>query len=292
MDLLPSRLGPAAIHTRRLRWQVERAGMVERTLTLPSGRLLAWTGGRGRPVLVVPGFGVDNLWQWYPQLPALVKNRTVVAPDLLGFGGSGSPGADGVLARQTAVCGELMESLGHRDYDVLGLSYGGFVALGLANAGAPIGKVVVSDCPGSCFDYDDYLALCRRFQVDHISDLLMPRDAKGVRRLLHVAWHKPPWLPDFVLADVHAATFVDRRDEQLPVLLDLVEQTKNPPDIRFEQPTLILWGVHDKFFPLAGGERLTRMLPNARLHVFQGTAHAPNLQASGPFTREVLDFLG
>lgn len=291
MELLPPTLGPAAIHTRRLRWQVQRAGLRERVVEVPSGRLNAWTGGSGRPVLVVPGFGVDNLWQWYPQLPALARRRRVVAPDLLGFGGSGSPGVDGVLTRQTSACAELMERLGHDDYDVLGLSYGGFVALGLADRGHCTGRVVLSDCPGPCFDHDDYLALCRRFEVDHIADFLQPSGPAGVRRLLHLAWHKPPWLPDFVMADVHASTFVHRRAEQRPVLDDLVERTKNPPELDVRNETLVLWGEHDRFFPLAGGEALVGQLPNARLHVFPDTAHAPNLQASGAFTREVLRFL-
>lgn len=292
MERLRSRIGPAAIHTRRLRWQVTRAGLRESQHQLAAGRLNVWTGGSGRPVLVVPGFGVDNLWQWYPQLPALARKRHVVAPDLLGFGGSGSPGQAGVLARQTQACGQLMESLGHRDYDVLGLSYGGFVALALASEGAPIGRLVISDCPGPCFDYGDYERLCERFEVDHIAQLLMPGDAAGVRRLLHVAWHNPPWIPDFVLADVHAATFVARRAEQRPVLDDLVEQTRSPPDIRIRQPTLVLWGEHDRFFPLSGGERLVERLDDATLHVFGGNAHAPNLQSSGDFTRRALSFLG
>jgi pimeloyl-ACP methyl ester carboxylesterase len=42
---------------------------------------------------------------------------------------------------------------------------------------------------------------------------------------------------------------------------------------RIEAPTLLLWGDRDQISPLAVGEHLRSLLPNARLHVVRGGAH-------------------
>jgi pimeloyl-ACP methyl ester carboxylesterase len=54
--------------------------------------------------------------------------------------------------------------------------------------------------------------------------------------------------------------------------------TEPQPDLsasiaRIEAPTLLLWGDRDPISPLAVGEHLATLLPNARLHVVHGGAH-------------------
>jgi len=228
------------------------------------------------------------LWQWGPQLAALADIRRVIAPTLLGFGESGRPGTQGILERQASALLECVSG----DFDLCGLSYGGFVALEIAErVPERVGRVVLSGCPGPCFSPDDVRGICRRFGVAEVWDLLLPHDVRGVRALVDLAWHRPPWIPDFVLEDVRRNVFVDRRREQLPILHDLVARTEDPPDISGDHDTLLIWGEHDRFFPLAKGQALADRLPRARLEVFKDTAHAPNLQASGRFTRAVTDFL-
>lgn len=46
---------------------------------------------------------------------------------------------------------------------------------------------------------------------------------------------------------------------------------------RVHQPILLLHGAHDALMPLAAAEWLAQHLPNARLEVFPGAAHAPFL---------------
>jgi pimeloyl-ACP methyl ester carboxylesterase len=292
MDLMPAGLGPAEIHGRRLRWSARRAGFRQAIEDTPHGRLAVWQGGYGRPLLLVSGFAVEALWQWDGQLGALGHRHRVVAPDLVGHGGSAGA-IHSPLQTMVGRCASLMEQLGHEQYDVCGLSYGGFVALGLAREhAARVRRVVISDCPGPAFTWLDYEQLLERFGVASIEHLLLPAQASGMRNLVEIAWHRPPWLPDFVLSDVHERMFTLRRSEQLPLLAEVVEMVRNPPEIDCRQPTLVCWGEHDRVFPLETGRRLVERLPNARLEVFPSTAHTPNIQQPRRFNRVLQDFLG
>jgi pimeloyl-ACP methyl ester carboxylesterase len=57
-------------------------------------------------------------------------------------------------------------------------------------------------------------------------------------------------------------------------------------------PALIVWGRQDKVIPLAEGERLARLLPQAKLVVLDDMNHAPHLEDAPRFNRLLLDFLG
>jgi pimeloyl-ACP methyl ester carboxylesterase len=57
-------------------------------------------------------------------------------------------------------------------------------------------------------------------------------------------------------------------------------------------PALIVWGRQDKVIPLAEGERLARLLPQAKLVVLEDINHAPHLEDSRTFNRLLLEFLG
>lgn len=55
-------------------------------------------------------------------------------------------------------------------------------------------------------------------------------------------------------------------------------------------PTLIVHGERDPLMPLAAGRWLVDHLPDARLEVFAGTAHAPFLSQPGRFADLLIEF--
>ena len=70
------------------------------------------------------------------------------------------------------------------------------------------------------------------------------------------------WRPDYFVAFPQAAAWI------ADPVSDLSDQI---PTI--EAPTLLLWGDADPISPVAVGERLSALLPNARLRVFPGADH-------------------
>jgi pimeloyl-ACP methyl ester carboxylesterase len=56
-------------------------------------------------------------------------------------------------------------------------------------------------------------------------------------------------------------------------------------------PTLLVWGSRDPLVPAELAEEWHRALPDARLAVLEGVAHAPMLECPHELARELLDFL-
>src|SRR3954452_2870941 len=90
--------------------------------------------GSGPPVLLLHGSGPGTTAAaWTTLIAALAPRFRVIAPDLLGFRASPRPAAS-LRAAWPAQALELMDSLGHERFAVVGNSAGGAIALSLAHA--------------------------------------------------------------------------------------------------------------------------------------------------------------
>lgn len=70
------------------------------------------------------------------------------------------------------------------------------------------------------------------------------------------------WRDDYFAAFPNAATWIA---DPVPDLSEMMRSIK--------APTLLLWGDADPISPIAVGERLASLIPDARLHVFKGADH-------------------
>jgi haloacetate dehalogenase len=94
------------------------------------------SGGTGRPVLLLHGFPETHIC-WRAVAPPLARARTVVAPDLRGYGASeappGGPLGEGYSKKEMAdELVELMAELGHERFAAVGHDRGARVAFRLA----------------------------------------------------------------------------------------------------------------------------------------------------------------
>jgi pimeloyl-ACP methyl ester carboxylesterase len=87
--------------------------------------------GSGPVVLLVHGI-TSSADAWRNVTPALAEDYTVVAPDLLGHGGSAKPRGDYSLGAYASGLRDLMAALGHERATVVGHSMGGGIAMQLA----------------------------------------------------------------------------------------------------------------------------------------------------------------
>ena len=102
-------------------------GMDQRTVRANGLRINLWMGGKGPPVLLVHGYPQTGQI-WRKIAPLLAEQYTAVCPDLRGVGESDKP-RDGydkkTMARDMH---EVMLSLGHKTYVLVGHDRGGRVA--------------------------------------------------------------------------------------------------------------------------------------------------------------------
>ena len=62
------------------------------------------------------------------------------------------------------------------------------------------------------------------------------------------------------------------------------------PDVR--QPTLVLAGERDTLIPTQASQHLASRIPNGRLAIIKGAAHAPFLSHPDEFIKHLMDFVG
>ncbi len=269
------------------------AGMVAADVHLGADTVHYWVGGHGPTVLLVHGFGASGMWLWSPQVEDLARDHRVILPDLLWFGESSSTDRDFSLDHQVRMVEALLDSLGEREVDVAGVSYGGLVAHELASdRAAEVRRLVLVDTPGRAYTRDDYRSLCARYGVDHLGKVLVPRDTRGVTILLGLAYYDPPWVPGFALEQTLTTLYASYQEERVALLDSLL----NNMDALLARPvtlrarTEVMWGRQDPVFPLEIGERLAKSL-GAPLRVLENARHAPNLEHPEEFNRLLREFL-
>jgi pimeloyl-ACP methyl ester carboxylesterase len=269
------------------------AGLAPADVRLGADTVHYWAGGHGPTVLLLHGFGGSATWLWVPQVLDLARDHRVILPDLLWFGDSRSDDHDFTLDHQVRAVEALLDRLGDREADVVGVSYGGLVAHELASDRPEAFRhLVLVDTPGRVYTREDYRLLCRRLRVDALSKILVPRDADGVETLLGLAYFDPPAAPTFALEQALAALYASFRQERVALLdallrdIDVLEA--RPVTLRAK--TLVVWGREDPVFPLEIGERLARGL-RAPLRVIDHARHAPNLEHPEEFNRILRGFL-
>ncbi|KAF0891344.1 hypothetical protein E2562_009503 [Oryza meyeriana var. granulata] len=195
------------------------------------------------PLLLLHGFGGDSKWTWARNLPTLSRHFHVYAPDLLFFGAhSRSRSPLRTVAFQARCAAEAMRLLGVDRYDVVGISYGGFVVYRLAamEARDRVPRVVVMTS-GVAATPGEMREMAAR-EERAVEESLLPETADGLRRLVRRSMHRPPpWMPDFVLDDFIKLMCVDQRKERAELLHELLKNGAgiDPLPVLTQQQSLV-----------------------------------------------------
>ncbi|KAL8063104.1 hypothetical protein ABFX02_01G006100 [Erythranthe guttata] len=213
------------------------------------------------PVLLIHGLGPQSIWQWRNQISFFARDFDVYVPDLLFFGDSFTKSTDRTEIFQATCLAKLFQKLGISRYSIVGTNYGGFVAYHMAAMWPErMEKVVFASCAVNMSQRDTN-ELMERAKVEKIEDLLMPVNATQLRKLLSFIAVRPPYLPDFLLKG-------------------------------FVEEILIVWGEHDRIFPLEKAVELEKLLgEKTRLHVIKNASHANHLEQVAQFNNVVNNFL-
>jgi pimeloyl-ACP methyl ester carboxylesterase len=266
-------------------------GLVEQILEKKSHKIHYFDNeAADKPVLLmIHGFGGDGKVTWERQIKQFSKDFRIVVPDLLWFGQSASSQTPSLIAQVDAIK-TLIDELNLTNVHLVGISYGGFVALSYASAyEADLTSLTIVSSPGDVIDDGEVKEFCEKNQVSDVKAIFVPTDAAGVKRLFAISMVKPPPFPMVVYKAIFEKYFSQYPQQQEQLLDDLPKNKDKVPD-NLVIPTLILWGEKDAIFNVSNAYKLQQKL-NTKLVVHPTTGHTYPGEDPKHFNTELLRFL-
>jgi pimeloyl-ACP methyl ester carboxylesterase len=284
----------------------------EHWLELPHGRMRYLKAGSGPPLILIHGL-MGYSFSWRFTIPAVAPHATVYAIDNLGAGLS--PACDGMDCSVRATAERVLQfadALGIQDFDLLGTSHGGGVAImvaaicaerraGSAEHGHP------ARVPGLqrlilVAPVNPWSPHGRRFAplVGSSVGSLLVRNTLERWRALDYLWLRRMFgdgakIPPDSLAGYRIPVLKNHVFRHASHIVrnwtaDLAELESSLPKIR-DYPTLLIWGTRDRAVAFHSGEPLRQNFRNARLVAFEGVGHLPYEEAPEEFNRTLVEFL-
>lgn len=237
-----------------------------------------WEAGQGRPLLFLHGAGGFRGTE--PFLAELTEGRRVIAPAHPGWGESDLPDWMDRVDDIARLYLDLLDRIGHAEIDVIGCSFGGWVALELAVLiahrirglvlVAPAGVGVECHTPPNLFELDEDSRLAalyhdpERFRpdpgrIDAIEAARAWRDRQSFLRFAGRPYLRNPKLNHWL----H----------------------------RVRTPVLLMRGAADGLISEGHLQAIADRLPEARVATIPNAGHLPQIEQPALFTDLTLAFL-
>jgi pimeloyl-ACP methyl ester carboxylesterase len=269
---------------------------------LPHGRLFHLAAGAGDPIVLLQGAG-GGAANWYRLLRPLARSRRVYAPELPGFGLSDAMAPEAPMGVQVArvTAHWLDANLGNTPVDLLATSFGGLVALRLAQlVPERIRRIVLLNAAG----LGRGLAFPVRIAgLPLISNAVRSPSRAGTailfRTLLTADRSQLPAVHQRAIIDYTWLSARESAGAELARALDIFAGLRGQSEVLTAAelagvrcPVLLMWGAADRFLPHRHGPRATAILPNATFRTLPGVGHSPNWEAPATVLKAIGDFLG
>jgi 4,5:9,10-diseco-3-hydroxy-5,9,17-trioxoandrosta-1(10),2-diene-4-oate hydrolase len=268
----------------------------EKTLLVDGLRLRYADAGDGPVVVLVHGIAT-SLESWRFTAEALAREFRVLALDLPGFGLSERPMTLPTLEETADLMARFLDGLGIPRASFVGNSLGGLVSLETALRHPDrVDRLVLANSLGLGREIG---AFWRLIAVEPIGRLLAELNRWAALRGKANLFYDPRDEPEIVALTREWVARPDLVDTLVgAVRAGLSPRGQRPEIVRLDRlpqlsiPTLLVWGRRDPIFPVSHGERAQRLIPDARLVVFENCGHCPQIESPLEFNRVALEFLG
>jgi pimeloyl-ACP methyl ester carboxylesterase len=244
--------------------------------------------------------GLSGSWQnWLENLPAFAAaGYRCIAMDLPGFGASEMPAETITIARYAAWVDELLRVLGVTRAVVVGNSMGGFIGLELAiTFGTWVQRLVLVSAAGLTIEgqrglfrlvrpASRGLAMATGWLASKSDELA--RRPRSRQAMLSIVGAHADRLPAPLVAE-------QLRGSGKPGFMDAFDALTDYP-IRerlteIQAPTLVVWGEDDPLVPVRDAWEFGRLIPDARVVVYEDTGHVAMFERPVAFNALVEEFL-
>jgi proline iminopeptidase len=285
-------------------------------VSTPQGRIYYETEGHGPAIILVAGGPGGSHASFHPWFSRLAVDHTVVYFDNLGRGRSDrlADPSKYTVWRDADDIEALRSALGFDRITVLGHSYGGMPAVAYAvRYGAHLDRLILSDTLHSAEGFQENIDSCNfnaRTRFPEVWEKLMAMRRQGVKTgteayedLYGTATDDLYWYDPANAAKMfHSGDPADGANGAIYLAMLgndpewVVGGTMKSFDPRRQMrtitaPTLVCVGRYDRVATPKVALELSRLIPNARLVVFEKSGHRPWVEETDAYFTTVTGFL-
>ncbi|HXG52250.1 MAG TPA: alpha/beta hydrolase [candidate division Zixibacteria bacterium] len=250
--------------------------------------------GSGQPLVLLHGgeYGASAEITWRANIDFLARRFRVIAPDMLGWGGTDK------IYSFSDPAGFRIRHL-KRLLETLGVEGAFFV--GSSSGGGTILRAAVMEPPP--FQILKMVTICGNasvFKTNFQADLenYVP-SLENMRKIVALLYHDPKWQTPENVEERYQSSIVPGAWEALSAarLRSPVHQPRSTVEefvrslSRLRTPLLIMSCEHDPLNQPDWDVRFQEIVPGSKVHRFRNSAHEPQIEETEEFHRVLLDFL-
>jgi len=271
----------------------------EKYLTVEGMKIHYVVRGAGPPLLLLHG-SAHLLETWDLNIRSLSEHYQVYAMDLPGHGLSDKPAVAYNISFFTKSVIDFMQALGIEHVSLIGHSMGGQISLDIAiNFPEKVDSLILETSAGLS---NDIAVLHEACNVPIW--IGAEADESAAPAIIEQRMKMEFYHPDFIAKEMieRAYRVLQQMPEQRRVLLSILRNSVTADGLRPEvvmvdrlhlvkSPTLLIHGTQDKIHPVELSQNASRLIPDARLKVFDQCGHCSHVEKSAEFNKAVISFL-
>lgn len=276
-------------------------GAEEAFIEIEGARMRYLRAGSGPNLILVHGL-MGYSFSWRYVMPALSRVATVYAVDLLGAGFSDRPpDLDCRLRPSAERLLQFLEKLGILQFDLLGTSHGGAVAIRVAallqeKRSLQLRRLILVAPVNPWSPHGRWLApmIGSRWGSRVFTRIAGNRRAAhgwALRRLFGDPAKIHPGTLEGYMAPAALPGYLEYGLKIASHWTDGLRELRAALPYAAQYPTLLIWGSRDRAVYASSAEPLRRQFRNCELVVFPGVGHLPYEEAAEEFNQALIRFL-
>jgi pimeloyl-ACP methyl ester carboxylesterase len=247
--------------------------------------------GKGEPIILIAGFGIDHVSWNGPISDTLSKNHQVILFDNRGIGKSDCPDTPYMIEDMAKDVYALMQHLGLPKAIVLGHSMGGAIAMTLAVLHPEVVTKLILCCtfayvlpaPLASFEVA-FFALKNGYPPQAVFPALVPWILSNQLLTNRDVWH---YLEKEHSKNLYPQPLIGFK-RQFEALKQFDIQKKLST---IQAPAIVIAANLDILAPVYQSEYLTHHLPHSKLKILENVGHAAHLENPKLFAKMILESL-